>query len=392
MRFRIGLGAQHAAWPNASLCRLHPAVTFVRAGFLRPHRARITSRMRLLAIGFRHAHGIWLARDASIRRAPQRAICNHVRFRAGSANAGVLGLERMRALGFVTVAFLLHAERASAHAAAEPTQHLPWTFDPWIVTPLAIFAVLYTAGNVALRQRGKRGGSRLWLGCICWAGWLSLATSLISPLHWLGEHLFTFHMIEHEIIMAISAPLLVLANPIGTMLWAFPRSLRVGIGRLMRRNPLRLAWQWLTGRSQATALHGAAIWLWHAPGPFDAAVTNLAIHRLQHLSFFLTAILFWWSVLRRNDAGVAAWQVFMTMLHTSLLGALMALAPRVLYGAQTANAYAFGLTPLQDQQLAGIIMWVPAGTIYAGVALALTAVWIRQVGERTRNSDVVGAT
>jgi cytochrome c oxidase assembly factor CtaG len=124
---------------------------------------------------------------------------------------------------------------------------------------------------------------------------------------------------------------------------------------------------------------------------FDAAVTNVAMHRLQHLSFLITALLFWWSVFRRSEAGMAAWHVFITMLHTSVLGALMALAPRVLYGAQTATSASWGLTPLEDQQLAGIIMWVPAGTIYAGAALVLAAIWIRQTGERTRHGDVMGA-
>jgi putative membrane protein len=101
------------------------------------------------------------------------------------------------------------------------------------------------------------------------------------------------------------------------------------------------------------------------------------MHRLQHLSFLLTAILFWWSVLRSSESGVAAWHLFITMLHTSVLGALMALAPRVLYAAQTAAALDWGLTSLEDQQLAGLIMWVPAGTIYAGAALALTAIWVK---------------
>ncbi len=99
-------------------------------------------------------------------------------------------------------------------------------------------------------------------------------------------------------------------------------------------------------------------------------------------------MLFWWAVLWRSPAGAAAWHVFITMLHTSVLGALMALAPRVLYGAQTATAVDWGLTPLEDQQLAGVIMWVPAGTIYAGVALVLFALWIRTSSGKARQADV----
>jgi cytochrome c oxidase assembly factor CtaG len=157
----------------------------------------------------------------------------------------------------------------------------------------------------------------------------------------------------------------------------------------MRRPAVTAAWQWLSDGGHATVLHGVAIWAWHAPILFDAAVTNVALHRAQHLSFFLTAVLFWWSVLRRSESGAGAWHVFITMLHTSVLGALMALAPRVLYGAQTAAAYEWGLTPLEDQQLAGIIMWIPAGTIYAGAALALLAIWIKQAGEHKGQHDAI---
>jgi putative membrane protein len=110
---------------------------------------------------------------------------------------------------------------------------------------------------------------------------------------------------------------------------------------------------------------------------FDAAVTHEVLHRLQHLSFLASALLFWHSLLRTSRSGEALWHLFFTMLHTSLLGAFLALSPRVLYLAQTAHSLAWGLTPLEDQQLAGIFMWVPAGTIYAGAALFFAARWIR---------------
>jgi cytochrome c oxidase assembly factor CtaG len=187
-------------------------------------------------------------------------------------------------------------------------------------------------------------------------------------------------MIEHEIIMAVSAPLIVVARPVGALLWSLPRCARLSTGRLMRHPASRAAWTWLSTGRNATLLHGIAIWVWHAPVLFDAAVVNTTLHRLQHVSFFATAILFWWSVFRRSETGAAAWHVFVTMLHTSILGALMTLAPRVLYQQQTATAAAWGLSPLEDQQLAGIIMWVPAGTIYAGTVLALIAIWIRRAG------------
>jgi putative membrane protein len=296
----------------------------------------------------------------------------------------------MRAIA--VIAFLiaptspLLAHGAESHGAAAT-----WTFDPWIVAPLFVSGLIYLGGSWMLMRRTTLGRkARRWHSVAYFAGWLSLALALVSPLHWLGEHLFTFHMIEHEILMAISAPLLVMARPIGTFLWSLPRGMRMSAGRFLRRPAVNAIWQWLSLGRNATLLHGLAIWAWHAPLLFDAAVVNVTVHRLQHLSFLLTALLFWWSVFRTSNSGVAAWHLFITMLHTSILGALMSLAPRVLYVAQTAAASDWGLTPLEDQQLAGLIMWVPAGTVYAGAALAFAALWIRHSNNAQGRGDAIG--
>jgi cytochrome c oxidase assembly factor CtaG len=267
-----------------------------------------------------------------------------------------------------------------------------WTFEPWIVIPLSVLALLYTTGlAVLLRRTATASQVRGWQALAYFTGWISLVLALVSPLHWLGEHLFTFHMIEHEIVMAISAPLLAISRPIGTLLWSLPKRVRIASGRFLRRPKVDAAWQWLSAGRNATLLHGVAIWAWHAPLLFDAAVANVAVHRLQHLSFLLTAILFWWSVFRRGESGVGAWHLFITMLHTSVLGALMTLAPRVLYEAQTAASAEWGLTALEDQQLAGLIMWVPAGPIYAGAALTLATIWIRRSSNTNRHGDAIRA-
>jgi cytochrome c oxidase assembly factor CtaG len=280
---------------------------------------------------------------------------------------------------------------ALGHGVVAEGSRIAWTFDPWVVVPLLVLGLLYVFGACRLWQRAARHPVHVRQNLAFLCGWISLAGALLSPLHWLGERMFAFHMIEHEIVMAVSAPLIVMARPIGPLLWALPRRVRHVAGRTLRLAALRSSWDWLSGGRNATLLHGIAIWVWHAPPLFDAAVANIAVHRLQHLSFLATAILFWWSVLRRSDAGTAAWHVFITMLHTSVLGALMALAPRVLYQAQTATAAAWGLTPLEDQELAGLIMWVPAGTIYAGAALALLAVWIGHASQKSGAHDAVGA-
>lgn len=295
----------------------------------------------------------------------------------------------MRKIALATILFS-PTTIAHAHGVAVDDEGVTWTFDPWIVVPLLAFGAMYAVGALVLStHRSRATRARHWRVLACAAGWLTLVAALVSPLHWLGERLLAFHMIEHEILMAVSAPLIVIARPIGPLLWSLPRGLRIATGRVMRHPAVTATWEWLSAGRNATLLHGIAIWAWHAPILFDAAVADIFVHRLQHLSFFLTAVLFWWSVFRRSETGAAAWHVFVTMLHTSILGALMALAPRMLYQDQAPVAAGWGLTPLGDQQLAGIIMWVPAGTIYAGAALALIALWIRAAGKQGEQKHVV---
>jgi putative membrane protein len=292
------------------------------------------------------------------------------------------------ALGLVLVLRPGDADLAWA-ALCAPGRDTLWTFDAWVIAPLAISGGLYTAGTARLWRRVGvgRGVTRAQAAAYL-AGWLALAGALVSPLHRWGEGLFAAHMIEHEVVMAIAAPLLILARPAGALLWALPRAWRHRIGAASQVSGARAAWAALVAPATATLLHGAAIWAWHAPALFDSAVTDVTLHRVQHLAFLVTALLFWWAMLRRSP-GAAAGSVALTMLHTSLLGALLALAPRILYPAQTAGAAAWGLTPLEDQQLAGLLMWVPAGTIYAGAALWFAARWIRRSGSPWRTGDAV---
>jgi putative membrane protein len=289
-----------------------------------------------------------------------------------------------RTLRWTSLALLLPSA-AWAHA-----RDSVWTYDPWVMTPLLLSASFYSYGLIALWRRvGIGRGIRRWQAGCYGAGWLVLAAALLSPLHWLGEHLFTAHMIEHELIMAVAAPLLALARPVGAFLWAFPLSLRQWLGRAGHLRWLRSGWSVITSPVPATAWHGAVIWFWHAPVLFDDAVAYVSLHRLQHLSFLLSALAFWWALVRRADKGAAVLYLFVTMVHTTILGALLVVVPRVFYPGQTALAPLWHLTPLEDQQLAGLVMWVPAGTVYAGAALVFAALWVRQSGDVWRHRDAL---
>jgi cytochrome c oxidase assembly factor CtaG len=203
----------------------------------------------------------------------------------------------------------------------------------------------------------------------------------VSPLHRLGGVLFAAHMAQHELLMAAAAPLLVLGRPVVAFLWAVPIDWRRTVGAWSAAAPVRTPWEWLTRPLVAWSLHALAIWLWHAPGLYQATLTSEAVHTFQHLSFLGTGLLFWWTVLRGQEGRLgrpfAVIYLFTTAVHTSLLGALLTFSSRLWYPLYRSSTLAWGLTPLEDQQLAGVIMWVPAGLAYLIAALAVTGSWLK---------------
>lgn len=276
-----------------------------------------------------------------------------------------------------------------AHAALD-VESL-WTWSPWVVLPLTLSATLYGLGTARLWHHAGFGrGVRRWQAlCFC-GGWLLLFSALIAPLHWLGERLFAAHMVEHEVLMALAAPLLVLARPGGAMLWGFPSRWRSAVGGVGQAPAFAALWRQITRPAIATAIHGVALWTWHAPALYNAALRNDFIHWLQHISFLLSALLLWWALLRGRERdrgyGAASFYLFLTALHSGFLGVLITLARRPIYPLQSDTATAWGLMPLEDQQLAGLIMWVPAGMVYAVAALALAGIWIGGTGLRAGRS------
>jgi putative membrane protein len=250
-----------------------------------------------------------------------------------------------------------------------------WEFDPGVLIPLALSATLYMLG-----QRRHFGLTALQKTCFS-AGWLSLLVALVSPLHPLGEVLFSAHMVQHEILMLISAPLLVLSRPLVTFLWAIPMSWRKALGRWSKRKIASQSWSFLTDPFTTCLVHALAIWLWHIPQLFQLTLRSDLAHTAQHLSFFLSGLLFWWAVFYasgRKAYGAAFLYVFTTAVHTGILGALLTFSPHIWYPAYRSTTQAWGVTPLEDQQIGGLIMWVPASLVYLGAGLALFAGWLKE--------------
>jgi cytochrome c oxidase assembly factor CtaG len=294
----------------------------------------------------------------------------------------------MRGVALVLALWPGVAVAHGGHVHPEQAESL-WTWNPLVFAPLALSAGLYGLGAARLwRNAGFGRGVRPWQALCFAAGWLLLFGALVAPLHWLGERLFSAHMIEHEILMGLAAPLIAVARPGGAMMWGLPARWRSAVGGATQAPVFAGLWRGLTHPGMATAIHGVALWAWHAPLLFNAALRNDFVHWLQHVSFLVTALLFWWALLRSRERergyGGAVLYLFLTAAHSGFLGVLIALARRPVYPLQSENAALWGLSPLEDQQLAGLIMWVPFGLIYALAALVLAGVWITGVGARAR--------
>jgi putative membrane protein len=271
---------------------------------------------------------------------------------------------------------------ASAHGVPRAGQPVDTVTEPWVLDCLALSLLLYAAGLRKLWPRTQLGRTALLRQALAFgAGWGALTVALASPLDAAGGLLFSAHMVQHELLMIVAAPLLVLGRPLGVWAWGLPQAWLQALGSVLRASPVRGAWRALTQPLHAWLLHFAALWLWHVPALFQAALLHPAVHALQHASFLFPALLFWWAVLEpthsARDHGAAIAYLFTTMLHTGALGALFAMSGQVWYPLYGTGASAYGLSALEDQQLGGLIMWVPGGLAYVIAGLVLCARWLR---------------
>jgi putative membrane protein len=291
-----------------------------------------------------------------------------------SIRAGVF----LRGAGLLTVC----CTTAYAHGGEDPVPPAvwsSWSFEPGVVVPLILAAGAYGMGLCQLPARFRQEAT--WF----YSGWLLLVVALVSPVHRLGGWLFSVHMTQHELLMIGAAPLLVLGRPGLVLLRSLPARTARKLANWGERSRLTAAWHRLTHPAVAWVVQAFALWSWHIPSWFEATLHHEWVHALQHASFLGTALWFWYSVFRGPrrvaDYGWGVLNLFVTAVHSSVLGALITFAPRAWYESYVATAPAWGLTALEDQQLGGLVMWVPAGLVYILAALALLAGWLR--GTRT---------
>jgi putative membrane protein len=249
-----------------------------------------------------------------------------------------------------------------------------WNLDVPLLAGIALVVWAYGRGRV----NGPRRETDTWRARFFYGGLAVVAVALVSPLDAMSGALASAHMVQHVLLLLVAAPLLALSSPGTTLLRGTPPSVRRATGRWRRRlRPLR-------NPAALWALHVATIWLWHAAVPYDAALDHHLLHVVEHACFLLTGLLFWQVVLGARGAvsnGFGILLVFTMAMQSVFLSALLTFASSPWYSGYESTTAAWNLEPLADQQLAGVIMWIPAGLVYLGAAIALLVRWI-QASER----------
>jgi cytochrome c oxidase assembly factor CtaG len=271
-----------------------------------------------------------------------------------------------------------------------------WSPRLEVAVPLLVVTSAYAVGWWRLHRRGAPVSA--WRVAAGGGGLAALALALLSPLDALADRLFTGHMVQHLLLIAVAAPLLLLADPFPALVWALPTPIRAPVGRALRRGRwLRRTGAALTGLPVAWTLHVLVVWLWHAPVAYDAAVADRLVHDLEHLAFFGSAALFWWPVVHpaprlRARASYAARMAALVLgaLQGALLGLLLAVSPDVWYASYAHPVSPWGLTPLEDQAIGGVVMWGVGGAIDMLAVLVLAYRMLAAEDRRAARGSALG--
>jgi cytochrome c oxidase assembly factor CtaG len=268
-----------------------------------------------------------------------------------------------------------------------------WTFRAEVALPLIAVAVLYALGT--WRLSGRARGAVTWTRpAFAAVGLVSIAAALVSPLDVLADRSFLAHMVQHMLLMMVAAPAMLLGDPLAIVLWALPRAARAAAARLLARgSALRRFWAAATATAVAWIVHAGVLWLWHLPAAYDAALANRLVHDIEHVTFFVAALLFWWPVVqpaprlrRATPHPVRIAYLVLAAFQGAALGLVLTLAPAVLYRSYAAR-HADALAALDDQVRGGIVMW-GAGGLIDMLAVLVLLVRVFASGERATPAAV----
>lgn len=255
---------------------------------------------------------------------------------------------------------------------APPALGQAWTLSPLLLPP-ALLAALYFSGLARLWRRGGTGhGITHWEATAFAAGAAVFFLATAWPLDAFGAWSLAAHMGQHMLLLAVAPPLLLAGRPLAGIAHALPKTWARALHAWAAP-----AHRWLAARlGLATIAHAGVMVLWHVPSAIAIALSDPLLHFAMHLAFVLAGLWFWiavWQRIREPDTGVGAGLVALltVTLVMGFTGALLTFAPRILYPAYALRAPLLGLDPLADQQLAGLLMWVPSCLPYLAGGLWL---------------------
>ena len=268
-----------------------------------------------------------------------------------------------------------------------------WTADPSALIGITLGTLLYTRGLLASKGRRRRLHP-WWRPTLFYTGMTMVAVALLSPLDALSDESFAFHMVQHLLLILVAPPLILLSAPMVPMLRGVPRTLRKLIVAPFAQEPaVRWVLRTATLPLVAWLAYTASFFGWHTPGLYDAALRNEAIHILEHLMFSATAFLFWWNIidpipLKGNLPYLGRVPyVFVTSVPNFVLGAFLVFATSPWYEFYQSQTSRFRLSPINDQQLGGLIMWVPGAFVLLFTMIAVLAVMVVKEERRQRERE-----
>ncbi len=283
---------------------------------------------------------------------------------------------------------------ALAHGISEAPPSFPgvlldWRPDwlPLAGVALAALAYLWAARRVAARHPRNRPPRGRTLAFI--AGLAAILVALVSPVEAYEGSLFSVHMVQHMLLELVAAPLLLLGAPITLALRASSPSVRRGLLTVLQSRVVHV----VSFPLVAWLLFAAVNWGWHFSEAYNVALENVPLHYFQHFTFLAAALLFWWPVVGLDPSPwrlpypVRLFYLFLAMPQNSFLGVALMSAPQVLYSHYLTVERAWGPSPLDDQNLGGILMWVMGDAAFLiGMGLVVVA-WVRLEDRRTARLD-----
>jgi putative membrane protein len=293
------------------------------------------------------------------------------------------------------VAILAVPAGASAHGGDAPAPSFPailleWRMEPIVLSGLAIATIawLVLVRRVAVRHPDHPHPA--WRSAAFLGGLAILALALTSPIEAYEGELFSVHMLQHMLLELVAAPLLLLGAPPTLALRAASPSVRERLLALLHSRVVTV----LSFPVLAWILFAAVNWGWHFSPFYDRALEVPWLHDLQHLTFLGAALLFWWPVVGADPARwrlphpVRLFYLFLAMPQNSFLGIALMSAPSGLYPHYLSNAREWGPTPIVDQNVGGMLMWVGGDVVFLLAMGLLVAAWVRAEDRRTAREDV----